>query len=331
MRRRFCPMWRAALAIVLACVVPLARVAAAPRIADGWYAHNSVLVMLGASSQIVATVASPAAFPWMYRVAPAMARAEFMHGPPMNVDGLVALHTNIAFVTPADPSAGRIRATGIKTVEVAFADFPSMLDCIDLTAQVLGTPLARQRAAAYRRYLESTLAGLRARRDTPDTPAPRVLHIASFQPLRVDGADTIVDAWIRAAGGQNAATGVVGNLRPVSMEQVLAWQPQLIIVGDDPHGIEGRPDYALWEQVSAVRAGKVYRNPRGVFPWDRYGPELALQVQWAADVIAHGRIDDVRLTAETTRFYQQFFDYSLSQDEALRILHAEPPAAGGKP
>ena len=56
--------------------------------------------------------------------------------------------------------------------------------------------------------------------------------------LNFDGANTIIDEWIKYAGGINAAAeGMIGNLQTIS---------------------------------------RAYSNPKGVFTWDRYGVESAL-------------------------------------------------------
>ncbi|MFT3974949.1 MAG: hypothetical protein QM699_16355 [Amaricoccus sp.] len=80
-----------------------------------------------------------------------------------------------------------------------------------------------------------------------------------------------------------------------------------------------------WEGLAAVRDGKVYRNPKGVFLWDRYSPEFALQLLWAAKLFAPDRFADIDIAAETGRFYQRFFDYTASDGDIARILAALPP------
>ena len=63
----------------------------------------------------------------------------------------------------------------------------------------------------------------------PAAQRPSVLHIYSLNPLVVDGTNSIIDAWITAAGGRNAAQ-ISGNARPVSTEQVAQWNPDVIIL-----------------------------------------------------------------------------------------------------
>lgn len=114
-------------------------------------------------------------------------------------------------------------------------------------------------------------------------------------------------------------------MQEISPEKVLAWQPDIIILGagcgDLQHSAYGK----LFAPLRAVKNGKVWQNPAGVFPWDRYGTESALQIQWAAKRLQPQRFNDLDMIAITRDFYQRFFDYSLTGSEAERILQALPP------
>lgn len=179
--------------------------------------------------------------------------------------------------------------------------------------------------ADYAGYLDGVVTRIATGiADIPEESRPRVLHLASLDPLQVDGSATIVDEWIRLAGGRNAADGLAGNQKPVSLEQVLAWAPDIIIVG----GSVAQPLPAAaggWEGLAAVRDGRVYRNPRGVFLWDRYSSEFALQLLWAAKLFAPDRFSTVDIAEEAGDFYERFFDYRPNRAETERILAALPP------
>ncbi|WP_322045537.1 ABC transporter substrate-binding protein [Paraburkholderia sp. J67] len=294
------------------------------RIADLWYAHNAVVTMLGSASDVVATVARPQALPWMFRVAPALAHAQAVAGATVNAEDLLRLNADVVFASAGDPTIGAMRRLGLDVVPVGFDDYDSMLRCIDLTAQALDTPLARARASDYRAYLQATLKDTAQALDARGShTAPRVLHVASLMPLKVDGTGTIVDHWIRAAGARNAADGLTGNLKPVSIEQVLAWHPDVVILAANAGSIEESPQRALWQTLDAVRDGHVYRNPTGVFPWDRYGPEAALEVRWAARTLhpeAFPHDGAASMVRQTQQFYRRFYGYALSTAEAQRML-----------
>lgn len=295
------------------------------RIADLWFAHNELLVMLGATDRIAATVETPALSPWMFRVAPGLRHATALASPTPDAETLLAAGVDLAFTAPSLTAADALRRVGIPTVPVAFTDAASMIRCIDLTADVLGTPAAHAVAARYEAELAATIHDIRAVTDPlPPEARPRVLHVKSLSPLLVDGDRTLIDDWIRIAGGRNAAAGISGNMKPVSVEQVVAWNPEIIVLG----GTAGSIDTAdpLWRTIRAVRDGRILRNPAGMFAWDRYGTEYLLQLRWAASVLHPGLFSGTDIVALTQRFYRDYFGYPLSPPEARRIVAALPPA-----
>lgn len=152
-----------------------------------------------------------------------------------------------------------------------------------LTGAVLGGD-HQARAERYASYLDERLASITARTAAiPTERRPSVVHLASVEPLKVDGRNSIIDQWISTAGGKNAARDDIdGNLQATSLEQLLTWDPDVLIVGGTVAQVEQIRADPRWQRLKAVRADKVYLNPKGVFPWDRYGPEEALQIQWAA-------------------------------------------------
>lgn len=114
-------------------------------------------------------------------------------------------------------------------------------------------------------------------------------------------------------------------MKEVSPERVLYWQPQVIILGAGCGDIASSPYAALFKELDAVKQGNIWRNPAGVFPWDRYGTESALQLQWAASKLHPTLFSGLDMVSVTRDFYRQFFDYSLTPAQAMRILNALPP------
>lgn len=293
------------------------------RIADAWPAHNEILAMLGAGNNIVATVHSPQSRPWLYKISPRMQQAKtvFHNGASASLEELLATKPDVMFTTTMDTNAHKIASIGIPTVQLEFHDYPSMEHCISLTAKVLGGD-AIPRAAAYNAYLDSKITQISAVTKTiPATQKPRVLHITASSPLTVDGNKTIIDQWITIAGGINVAAGVPGAMKTVTLEQIVDWNPDVIIVGADSRNFqEVLASNPAWHKISAVKNHRVIYNPDGAFLWDRYGAEEALQVQWAAKVLHPAQFKSIDMMAETRYFYQKFLNYPLSDDDIAEIL-----------
>lgn len=298
----------------------------AQRIADAWYAHHSLLMTLGAGDRIVATVNHPEDRPWMFKVQPSLNQALQAHGKTFSSEALVARHVDAIFVPAQDPDAASYRQAGIPTLSMQFSDFASLKRSLLSTAQVVGTPEAERRAEAYNSYLEARIAAIGAiTAPLAEKERPRVLHIQSLRPLKIDGSQTLIDTWIRLAGGKNAAAQVKGNMKAVSPEQIIAWDPDVIILGAGAGRLEDSDYAALFSGIKAVRERRVLQNPSGVFPWDRYGTEVALQIQWAAKQLHPRLFSQLDMIAATQDFYQRFYSYPLKADEAERILAGLPP------
>lgn len=58
------------------------------RVAEGWFAHHSLLMTLGAGGDIVATVNRPDSRPWMFRLDPRLNHALIGRGPHFTSEAL---------------------------------------------------------------------------------------------------------------------------------------------------------------------------------------------------------------------------------------------------
>jgi iron complex transport system substrate-binding protein len=304
------------------------------RIADMWPAHHDILCILGAGDKIVATV-TYAKKPWMYKVNPQMRQATTVSDlSSVDIERLLKTKPDIAFMPLTDKNASLVADLGIPTVQMYFHDFASLKETVRMTGVVLGEEAVR-RAEEYNTYLDGKLGritGITAK--IPQTEKPKVLHITSLMPLTVDGRDTIMNAWIDVAGGINVATDLRGLSQEVSLETIVKWNPDIIIIGNaagtvkkggGKTGIEEIPQDEVWRQIAAVKNGKVCINPEGVFLWDRLGAEEALQIQWAAKLLHPDKFADLDMVQETRYFFRKFYNYDLSEAEAYAILAGQAP------
>ncbi|WP_207770180.1 hypothetical protein [Frankia canadensis] len=73
----------------------------------------------------------------------------------------------------------------------------------------------------------------------------------------------------------------------------------------------------------AVKGNRLRFNPQGLCPWDRFGPEEALQIQWAPQALHPDLFTDLDMCAETRDFYQKFFHYEPTEADRDLILQVE--------
>ncbi len=113
------------------------------------------------------------------------------------------------------------------------------------------------------------------------------------------------------------------GMSAVSLEQVLAWNPDVILSwGADRGGaydlILSSPD---WKNINAVKNKKVYEVPNSPFNWFDRPPSISrfLGLKWVASTIYpdYYRVDMVK---ETKDFYKLFYHADITDDDAKALL-----------
>lgn len=126
-------------------------------------------------------------------------------------------------------------------------------------------------------------------------------------------------------GGINVADsanqGNTTNGIQVSMEQVIKWNPDIIIT-TDPEFYAKVYDDSNWAQINAVKNHEVYLSPQSPFKWfDRpVGANMIIGVPWTAKVLYPEDYSEIDMTGATQEFYSDFYHVDLSDSEAKQIL-----------
>jgi iron complex transport system substrate-binding protein len=301
------------------------------RVADAWHANNSMVLALGGADKLVATTIQAQRQPWLRRLYPRIAHvpAAFNAAGDVNLETLIGARPDVVLMAYSGALPRWSAAVDAAGIPVVLMPNSSLAD-LETTARITGEVLGERAAKLAGEWLQEFAANIRRVTSVtgplPRGERPRVLHTASAGVLTVDGRHTVIADWIAVAGGINAAD-LSGNQRPVTLEQVALWNPDVIIVGTAPNQQSREAILAdpRWSQINAVRSGRVYVNPSGAYLWDRHGAEAALQVLWAARTLHPRLFADLDLKAETERFYAKYFHYRLTDDEYRSILNATVP------
>jgi iron complex transport system substrate-binding protein len=147
---------------------------------------------------------------------------------------------------------------------------------------------ARQAAGDWVRYTNATLAEVSARVSRiPQDRRPRVYYARGPRGLETARPGAINIETLERLGAINAAADLgPGGLAQVSIEQVLRWNPE-VIVTIDPNFFEAVWRDPLWQGVSAVRSGRVHLAPGVPFGWIDFPPSVnrLIGLRWLARVL----------------------------------------------
>jgi iron complex transport system substrate-binding protein len=176
---------------------------------------------------------------------------------------------------------------------------------IEKLATVLGTP---QRGRELAQYAKGLIDGLQSKIATvPKDKRPRVYYARGPQGLTTGLAGSINSEMIEFLGATNVAGGERGGLANVGLEQVVLWDPEVIIT-NDPNFYRDVWKLPVWNSVTAVRTKRVYLSPHLPFGWFDYPPgaNRLVGLVWLADIL-YPEVSKHDLRREVTRFYTLFY------------------------
>ena len=209
--------------------------------------------------------------------------------------------------------------TGIPYVLIdgAFAATPASLR---LAGDVLGRPARGAELAGHADKTFALVDDVLAR--VPASKRPRVYLARGPEGLETGGRGSINTEIIERAGGINVAEGLGGrgNTTNASLEQVIAWQPDVIVTLDRAfvQGVKNKPG---WDQVRAVAGNKVFLAPSLPWGWIDAPPSLnrLVGLRWLLTTFypAEAGID---LKADTRAFYALFYGVKLDEAQLDRLL-----------
>ncbi len=179
-------------------------------------------------------------------------------------------------------------------------------------------------------YVNKAMSGVKtALAKVPADKKVRVYYAEGAKGLETDPKGSRHSEVIDIAGGINVANvqEQAGYGRtPVSMEQVLGWNADVIIVCSD-QGFSSDRFYttiftdALWSGLKAVKAKNVYETPFAPFNWMDRPPSInrIMGVIWMTNLL-YPEYYKVDIRAKTKEFYSMFYSRKLTDAEVNEIL-----------
>jgi len=171
-----------------------------------------------------------------------------------DVERIVAADPDLVLCTTDGNPKERVKvleAMGIPCFAVGPQNLAEIFRTIERIGKLLGVPgKGRREADALRARAERVSREKR-------TPSPRVLFVVSTSPIIAAGNGTFLDELVRIPGGRNAAGRFAGRYPRLSVEDLIAAAPDIILVAGMT-GVEGfSPDVSRWVEVPAFRNGDV--------------------------------------------------------------------------
>ncbi len=215
----------------------------------------------------------------------------------------------------------KLEKTGIPYIVVDFTTMAEQRQAISIIGKAIGKSPEAEAFNAY--YLEIIQRVEAIVGNIPAADKVRLFH-AENQANRATHETSLVADWTKAAGVINVSVGedlqLIGNDYYANMEQILRWDPEVIIVNETTAYklITGHPQ---WSGIRAVLDNKVYQLPNGISRWGHPGSvETPLALLWTAKTVYPEMFTNISIEEEVYRFYQTFFKMELDDNKIATIL-----------
>ncbi len=196
--------------------------------------------------------------------------------------------------------------------------FEAIPDTLRALGHAMGDQAAAERLAEY---CERALREVQARvAQVPPEKRPRAYYGRGPQGLQTALGGSINAQVMEFLGAHNVAGAARGGLAVVSLEQVLAWNPEVIFTNDPNFYREVRRD-ARWGALAAVRAKRVHLSPHLPFGWFDFPPgaNRIIGLYWAGKIL-YPELFPEDLRAKTAEFYRLFYHRAPSAAQLDQLL-----------
>jgi iron complex transport system substrate-binding protein len=202
-------------------------------------------------------------------------------------------------------------------------DFDKMAQAVAQIGAIAGV---EQQAAEWARYIRETLAFINERVATvPRERRPRVYYGRGPLGLTTGRAGSINVESIEQLGAVNVAAAMGrGGLAQVSVEQVLLWNPDVVIT-IDPNFYAAARVHPLWRALPAIEAGRIYLAPNVPFGWIDFPPSInrLIGLRWLARVL-YPQVFPENLRPAVRDFYTRCYHQAPTDAQLDELLRHTP-------
>lgn len=256
------------------------------------------------------------------------------HGEDANAEEILALNPDIVFMTGSASGDGYEALVNAGLTVVSFPTagsgndndpFATVANWLSQMAEVFGDSSA---ADALIRYNTETLESIRAKTSglaEEDKPNALIVFQLTDNSLKVAGSGHYSEFWLANSGARNAA-GELEKLQAVDIEQLMAWDPDIIYLTtfspampEDLYNntIEGFD----FSQLSAVKNKQVYKIPLGSYRWYAPSCECSLMLRWMAGIHQPELFADTDMAAEVSAFMTAFYGHTPTEAQVNVLLN----------
>lgn len=254
----------------------------------------------------------------------------FVRGKDLNIEELLKLKPDIVIFWGLYPKqVEQFDAIGIPAIAVHTIKNGNALETLQSWLNLLGQIFGKEeKAPGLIAYSYETIGMIYSRLwEVSQKKKPRalILFYHSAEGISVTGTGYYSQFWLQSTGAVNVAESISGRVG-VNMEQIYKWNPDIVYISNFSNTmpedilnntIEGQD----WSKIKAVKDGRVYKIPLGIYKWVPPSTDVPLMLKWLAQKHHPKLFGDYTMEKELKTYYSRFYNYKLSEKQVERILY----------
>ena len=283
------------------------------KLVSGYYISTSLFIALGLEEKLVGIEAKADERPIYQLSAPELTALPSVGSvKEFDLEGCAALEPDLVILPlKLESAAETLESLEIPVLLVNPKDQALLTEMVRLIGDATDTQEQAQSlldfTSAQEARLTEALEGVQA---------PSVYLAGNSSLLSTAGDAMYQSDLIRLAGGANAASEITDTYwAEISYEQLLAWDPEYIILASDAtYSVEDILSDPNLADCTAVATGHVYQMPSKAEAWDSPVPSGILGAVWLSGVLHPEECPEEEAEALIDEYYETFYGFTYSEN-----------------
>ena len=274
---------------------------------------------------------------------PEILKAEtgFIDGSTVNAEELMKLQPDVVFYNASRKELGEtLRKAGFPAVAISvnkweYNCIETLNNWIALLSQLFPDNDKTEIVSDYSNKIYDLVQ--ERVRDIPDDQREQAFFLFQYSEtnLLTSGKLFFGQWWADAIGVKNVAEELTtDNSVAVNMEQIYAWNPELIFITNfttaDANALYNNTVGTYnWSVVDAVENQRVYKMPLGMYRSYTPGVDTPVTLLWLAKTAYPELFQDIDIIRETKAYYKEVFNIDLTDQQASSIFAPTAEAGSG--
>ena len=282
------------------------------RLVSGYYISTSALIALDLDENLVGIEAKADKRAIYALSAPALIDLPNVGtAKEFNLEGCLALEPDLVILPmKLKDAASQLESLGIDVLLVNPENQELLESMIRMIGIATDTQAKAEALLSFADKQEASLAKL-----LENTSAPKVYLAGNSSMLSTAGDAMYQSDMIRLAGGSNVASEITDNYWvEISYEQLLAWDPDYIILASDAsYTVVDVLDDPNLAGCTAVKNLNVFQMPSKAEAWDSPVPSGILGATWLASVLHSDVLPYEECASVIDEYYETFYGFKYSE------------------